>query len=374
MKILFDARWILVENRYDGVSRYSVELARALAEHKDIDITWLVYDERQLKKLPERPSLIVHNPSAHPIKEFFVLPRIINKAGFDVVYSPFFIMGTLGKSYKLVLTIHDMIYFTFKTPPQWLPWHIRFGWRLFHATHIPIRWQLNRADSIATVSETARHELLTTKVTKRRVLTVPNAVSQDFGDTVQRNHATMDGVVYMGAFTPYKNVECVIDAVALVPDVTLHLCGKVPPARRIEIEARIAERNMTQRVVLYDGATDEEYKTALSYARCAISASRIEGFGLPILEAQQHGVPFIAADTPIFHEVAQDSALFFDPNHPEQAAHHIIALANKKTSEKYIARGFKNAARYSWKRSADIAISICKNLTTHAVESHISND
>ena len=71
-----------------------------------------------------------------------------------------FTIGTLGKKFKLVLTIHDMIYFTHRTPPQWLPWHIRLGWRLFHLTYWPMRWQLNKADIVATVSATARQALL----------------------------------------------------------------------------------------------------------------------------------------------------------------------------------------------------------------------
>jgi glycosyltransferase involved in cell wall biosynthesis len=361
MKIIYDARWILVANRFDGVSRYSLELAKELAKRDDLDITWLIYDERQLAKLPSRPAIYANNPN-DGFRELF-LARTLNKAGADAVYSPFFVMGTLGKRYKLVLTIHDMIYFTHRTPPQWLPWHVRLGWRLFHLTYWPMRWQLNRADTVATVSDTARQELLDAHATKRAIVTVANAVSNDFKDTVKRDHSAMDGVVYMGAFTPYKNVECVIDAVALVPDVTLHLCGKLPPARRPAIEARIAEHDIANRVVIYDGTTDEEYKEALAQARCAISASRLEGFGLPVLEAQQFGVPFVAADTPIFREVGQESMLFFDPDSPEQAAKHIRSLADKATNQKYVTLGHENATRYSWTHSANKAAEMMNAIT-----------
>ena len=93
-----------------------------------------------------------------------------------------------------------------------------------------------------------------------------------------------------------------------------------------------------------------------------MSASRLEGFGLPLIEAQQAGVPFGAADTPIFREVGGDSVLFFDPDSPEQAADVIRAFADEQTSRKYTARGFKNAARYTWTHSARIAADICKSL------------
>ncbi len=361
MKILYDARWILVENRFDGVSRYTHELAHALAKQPDLEVAWLVYDQRQADKLPAGEVVWANNPS-HTLKEFFTLARTVNKSGYKLLYSPFFTVGTLGKKFKLVLTIHDMIYFTHRTPPQWLPWYIRLGWRLFHLTYWPMRWQLNKADIVATVSETARQELLDARATKREIVTVPNAAGQDFLDLTERDPHKSNSIVFMGAFTPYKNVECLISALEYLPDITLHLCGKLPPARKPEIEKYIADREVTNRIVLYDGATDEQYKDALRNARCAISASRLEGFGLPLIEAQKAGVPFAAADTPIFREIGQDSVLYFSPDSPRECAERIQAFADQKTSEDYIARGYKNAARYTWANSAQIAADICKKL------------
>ena len=361
MKILYDARWILVENRFDGVSRYTYELAHALAARDDIEVAWLVYDQRQVDKLPPGEVVWANNPN-DALKEFFTLARTVNASGYKLLYSPFFTIGTLGKTFKLVLTIHDMIYFTHRTPPQWLPWHIRLGWRLFHLTYWPMRWQLNKADIVATVSATARQALLDAKATKREVITVSNAVGEAFIDTTPHDHHTSNSVVFMGAFTPYKNVECLIDALEYLPEVTLHLCGKLPPARRPEIEQYIATRGITERVLLYDGATDEEYKQALAHARCAISASRLEGFGLPLIEAQQAGVPFAASDTPIFREIGQDSVLYFNPDSPKECAERIAQFADPATSQKYIKLGAQNATRYTWDVSATIAAGICKKL------------
>lgn len=367
MKVLFDARWILIENRFDGVSRYSHELAHALARQEGLDVAWLIHDKRQLAKLPEGDYVLANDPN-DILRETFQLARNINKSGYDIVYSPFFMMGTLGKRYKLVLTIHDMIYFTHRTPPQWLPWYVRLGWWLYHTSYAPMRWQLNRADMVATVSQTARQELLDAKVTKRPIVTVSNAVSEQFAETLAESqshgpHHASNDIVYMGAFTPYKNVECLIDALALVPAMTLHLCGKMPAVRRKELEARMRERGVLERVVIYDGATDEQYKKALSNACCSISASRLEGFGLPVLEAQQRGVPMIVADTPIFHEVGGDSVLYFDPDSPEQAAKAIRSLADAATSERLIKAGTLNAQRFTWDNSANSAKNIIEQIS-----------
>jgi glycosyltransferase involved in cell wall biosynthesis len=421
MKVLYDARWILIENRFDGVSRYTHELAHAMAARDDLEMVWLIHDMRQLDKLPKGDYLLVNKPEDF-LAETFTLARHINRAGYKLVYSPFFVMGTLGKRYRLVLTIHDMIYFTHRTPPQWFPWHVRLGWRLFHLTYWPMRRQLNRADMVATVSETARQELLDARATKRPIVTVANAVNENFAEgyeqiagvsdphlysrhlqpasspangreasvrlkqsaarvaadaystaarseaasTVEmpsKSHHLSNSLVYMGAFTPYKNVECLIDTLALLPNMTLHLCGKMPLVRRPVLEQRMRDRGVVDRVVIYDGATDEQYKQALSDARCSISASRLEGFGLPVLEAQQRGVPFVAADTPIFHEIGRDSVLYFDPDSPEAAAECIRSLADEATSQDYIARGFDNITRYTWARSAASAAELCRQVS-----------
>lgn len=362
MKIIYDARWLLVEKRFDGVSRYSHELAWALSRQPGMDITWLVCDERQLGILPPGEHILANSPH-DGIREFFALPHKLNRYGADVVYSPFFVMGTLGKRYKLILTIHDMIYFVHTTPPQWLPWHTRVAWRLFHLTYWPMRFQLNRADHVATVSATAREELLDARATKRPITVVSNAVSNTFLDDDSRDHSKSRRIVYMGAVTPYKNAECLIDALLHLPDeYTLALCGKIPPARMPELVEFIDERGLAARVTLHDGTTDEEYKAELSGALCSASASFAEGFGLPIIEAQQHGVPFVAADTPIFHEVGGDSVLYFDPKDPEECARTIRSLTDKKTSDTLIARGRKNAARYTWDASGKTAAELCKKL------------
>ncbi len=362
-RILFDARWILIENRFDGVSRYSYELAHALAAREDIQVDWLIHDKRQLDKLPAGNYLLANDPATNPLAELFTLAHRINRAGYALVYSPFFVMGSLGKRYRLVLTIHDMIYFTHTTPPQWLPWHTRVGWRLFHLTYWPMRLQLNRAHHVATVSATAREELLDARATKRNITVVSNAVSNTFAESNGHEHWRSRRIVYMGAVTPYKNAECLIDALLHLPDeYTLALCGKIPPARMPELVEFIAVRGLTERVTLHDGTTDEEYKLELSNALCSASASLAEGFGLPIIEAQQRGVPFVAADTPIFHEVGQDSVLYFDPKDPEEFARAVQTLTDKQTSQQLITRGHTNAARYTWSNSAEAAAAICANL------------
>mgnify|MGYP000963784528 CR=1 FL=1 len=344
----------------DGIGRYSSGLAYELAEHPNVDLTLLIYDKRQLSSLPDVPYILTNNPTN--LWREFLIARVLKPHNFDIVYSPFFIMGSFHRSYRLILTIHDLIYFTHKTPPQWLPWYVRVAWRLFHVSYVPLCKLLNTADAVATVSETARQELLAHRVTTRPIYTVLNAVSQDFVARASDNHAASNHIVYMGAFTPYKNVECLIEALTELPDIYLDLCSKIPAKRRRELQNFIVDKDVLDRVIIHDGVSDEEYRELLRDARCLATASRLEGFGLPIIEAQQAGVPVVCSDIPIFHEVGQGSVLFFSPDQPEQAAKQIAALADADTSRDLIQRGYENVARYSWKESAAAAAKLCRSV------------
>lgn len=67
------------------------------------------------------------------------------------------------------------------------------------------------------------------------------------------------------------------------------------------------DRNKTLRshVVELNDCSDQDLAAHLATARAVLFPSHAEGFGLPIVEALSTGVPVIASDLPIFHEIGQ---------------------------------------------------------------------
>src|ERR1039458_6335004 len=109
MKVFFDARWTKIDH-HDGISRFGSNLLEALA--KLTPVTILIYDLRQLKLLPKDiPYIMVNNPLSP--REIF-LPHRLNALGADVVYSPMQLMGTWGRKYKLIFTLHDLVLYTLR--------------------------------------------------------------------------------------------------------------------------------------------------------------------------------------------------------------------------------------------------------------------
>ncbi len=64
------------------------------------------------------------------------------------------------------------------------------------------------------------------------------------------------------------------------------------------------------------GISDEFLEEVYAKADCLIAASQTEGFGLPLIEAAQHGLPIIARDIPVFREIAGPHAYYFSGNRP----------------------------------------------------------
>jgi glycosyltransferase involved in cell wall biosynthesis len=289
-------------------------------------------------------------------------PRRLNGLGADVVYSPMQIMGTFGRRYKLIFTLHDTIYYQFSFPPAYLPAAQRAAWWLFHRAHWPGRLVLNCADAVATVSETSRQDILSRHLTDRPVAVVYDA-PPDLGAAREQTEFRRE-IVFMGTLMPYKNVPTIIRALPLLPGYHLHLAGRGTPEMLESLLAVAVQCGVDARVTFWNGASDDEYVRMLSTAAASVSASRAEGFGLPLIEAMSCGVPFIASDIPVFREVGGDAALYFDPDSPEDLADRVRLVEDIEFRRQTVERGHTQAARFSWEQSAAALLDLMTRLMT----------
>jgi len=345
MKILhFDARFIRLDH-HDGISRFSVELIKHLVPR--VHVVAIINDLRQLEFLPKGIDYLEVN-SPESITEFFIA-RKLNKAGATHVYSPMQIMGSAGRKYRLVLTLHDLIYYRHRKPPQDLNPLIRTIWRLYHLSYLPQRILLNRADEVVTVSETTKRLISKHHLTKRPVAVVYNAASIE-SKTSSRTFPKEIKLVYIGSFMPYKNVETLIKATGKVPGATLQLLSKITSDREEELTelARVSGA----KVLFHHGVTDKQYLDALNSAFALVTASKDEGFGIPLVEAMSQATPVIVSDLEIFREVAGQAGNYFDANDPDSLAQQIQSLNDKQAWEANSNAALERAKLFSWEASA----------------------
>lgn len=114
--------------------------------------------------------------------------------------------------------------------------------------------------------------------------------------------------LYVGNFFPHKNVHALVQAfneIDIAHDFRLLLVG--PDnffSRQLEL---------TDRVSLHTDVEQQDLADLYMHAYALVFPSLAEGFGLPLVEAMSYGTPLVISDIPVFHEIAQTQALYFDP-------------------------------------------------------------
>ncbi len=168
-------------------------------------------------------------------------------------------------------------------------------------------------------------------------------------------------VLMVGTLEPRKGYLQALDAFTRLwaedVDVTLVIVGRegwrqLPDAQRRDIPQlmqRLREHpERGRRLFWLDGPSDEYLQRVYSVASGLLAASQDEGFGLPLIEAAQHGLPILARNIPVFREVAGEHARFFDASSPEQLAAAVQA---------WIDAGFTPSSQQlpwlTWQQSAD---------------------
>ena len=107
-------------------------------------------------------------------------------------------------------------------------------------------------------------------------------------------------------------------------------------------------------IVFLGFVTNEALAQLLSAAKGLIFASLFEGFGLPIIEAMQAGVPVITSNRSAMREIAGDAALLVDPESVEEIGDAMSSICeNQLLTESLISKGLQRAGHFSWAVAAN---------------------
>lgn len=179
----------------------------------------------------------------------------------------------------------------------------------------------------------------------------------------KHNIRKQEYIVFIGRLEERKNILQILNAYEilkrhfLIPH-KLVLVGKGGYGWD-RIEKEIAEHPFSNDIVVTGFVGEEEKWSLMRHAAVFVFPTLYEGFGLPILEAQQLGVPVVTSDNSSLTEVAKDSALLVDPLQASDIAEKIKQLlTDQKIRDEMIQRGFKNIERFTWKRCARLVTKL----------------
>jgi glycosyltransferase involved in cell wall biosynthesis len=302
---------------------------------------------------------------------FWTLPKYLRKNPVDVYLTQYITPFFVPKKIKIATIVHDI---SFNFFPQFIKWSDLF----FLKTLIAL--SLRRADKVIGVSRFTRDEIAAYYATpKEKNVWFHNAVSEDFLsqnvsrekiEAVRKKYSLPEKyILYIGTLQPRKNIPVLVEALALLKskkenaDVKLVVAGGRGHNYDQRIDAVVEKNNLSEEVV-FPGYVDENDKAALiKGAQVFCFPSLYEGFGIPILEAMSLGVPVVASDIAPHLEIAQRSAIFFDPKNPNELAEKLQKVLSDETLRSNLAKkGVSQTELFSWRKSAEKILKIFKSL------------
>ena len=341
-----------------GIGVYTRALLEALARRGSFDIVTMAHRApRHDGWMREHGIAFEAQPAPYGVLwQQLRLPRRLARGDVDVFWSPLPTLPLLGDT-PAVVTVHDLTTLL-------LPETHRLK---VQVTQVPLLGRsLARARRILAVSEaTAADVRQFFPEAADRLRVILGGVAPRFRPASAEQVAAIrselgcpDGyVLYVGTLEPRKNVELLVDAWLALREEH----ADVPPLLLVGgygwksrgLYARL-EALAGEGVRLLGWQADDEHLRVLQAARCFVYPSLYEGFGLPAAEALACGVPAIVANTSSLPEVVGDAALLVDPHDPGDLAEAMRrVLQEPGLAADLAARGPRQAARFSWERSAE---------------------
>jgi mannosyltransferase len=160
-------------------------------------------------------------------------------------------------------------------------------------------------------------------------------------------------LIYVGARAIRKNYHLLRDVIGQTNYNLIIAGSKLTDEEKQELEQRIP----ANRYISLGYTEDERLNELYNNAAALVYPSLYEGFGIPVLEAQQAGCPVIALNTSSIPEVISEKPdscpLLMKETTREELLSKIRLLSDKELMARVIDDGLKNAERFSWDKMYD---------------------
>lgn len=318
------------EAQKTGTESYSYELIThllALPEAKEHE--WILYTKKNI-----------------PLPRLWTQLGLAYKTwtdGLDVLWIPAHTLPVLrNPKVKTVVTIHGIEY-------EWLPAYEN----LLQRWYLPLstKFACWAADKLIAVSQFTKNQLIERLGANPKKISVIYEGSNFF----EPKRSTKVGeryILFIGTVQPRKNLKRLIQAFSSLksqfPSLKLIIAGKLGWNYQEVLEAA-KNKNVEITGFVSEERRNQLLKGALAYVQSSIT----EGFGLPVLEAMNAGVPVVSSRGGALAEIVGNAGLLFDPLDVQDISHKLsLVIHSHKLREELIAKGLKRVRNFSWEKAA----------------------
>ena len=334
------------------MARYANEVSRAMgvlsAEGhpltRDLDLELITPQKWECAGIPVRVVPEFRHPR---LPQFWVQCQL-----------PWYVWGGLLSFCNLApITIRKQVACIHDLHTRIMPESYSFAFRAVHRVVLPVIGR--RASRITTVSELTKGHLEEFGVVAGEKITVSYNGS-DHTERWRSQNATLNMnstrpfALCLGRRQEYKNLALIRKLAPQLETagIDLWIAGNIAEDERSAFRSYKNTR-------LLGRIGDDDLAAALESALCFLFPSRIEGFGLPAIEAMACGCPVVASAAPCLPEVCGQAALYAAPDDTEGWMTQILRLkASDELRHSMIARGRQQAKLYSWRRIAELYLEL----------------
>lgn len=362
MRIGFDVSALVKEAA--GIGQYIINVLKNIMEiDKENEFYLFTYDNLKAPlDLPENWHMVYYGGAKKKQMRYLThMGKYLKENKIDIfVGTRHYLPLYRSKKLKYVAIVHDLI-------PLYMP-------ELFTKEH-KLRFKIftdickHQADLIVAVSETTKKDVLQyMHFPEEKVQVSYEGANPKFNNerdekgirqTMEKYNIDSDYILCLSTVEPRKNMlrtikayeQCILEK--NLPYKLVIVGGR--GWNNGEIYDYVQHSEALKKHVIFTGyVTDDEVKHIYVNASLFIYASLCEGFGLPVLEAMQSGIPVITSNVSSMPEVAGDACELIDPLNIEQMKEAIVRiLLSEDTRQSMSKRGLERAKMFSWRKCAE---------------------
>lgn len=343
----------------EGFGWFTFEVVKRMVENHP-EHTFLFFFDRAYDNhylfAPNIVPVVLRPPARHPILFVlwfeFAVKCALKKYKADVFFSP---DGYLSLRSKVpqVNVIHDL---NFAHYPKDLPWSSRVYYNYFFPKFA------KKAKHIVTVSNYTKEDIIQTyHISEEKITVAWNGANDMFvplskEDVMHvRNHLTQGKpyFLFVGSIHPRKNVKRLLEAYLEYhkhnEQFDLVIVGE-PMWKQNKELTRLKHES-----IHYTGHLRiEELLRVMGASACFVYVPYFEGFGIPLVEAMQCGVPIIAGNRTSLPEILGDAGILVDPFSIKEIASALKQVAQDEILRHELAiKSFERRTLFNWNTSAE---------------------
>lgn len=278
----------------------------------------------------------------------------------------------LKKTCPFTITLHDII-------PYKMPETVGDTYLKIFFEEMPNI--VSRCDGIITVSEYSKEDISKAFNYPKEKIYVTYLASENIYHPINKNFCKQfieknysikdDYILYVGGFSPRKNIVGLIEAFSLLiknynhtnkKQLKLIIAGNQGKSYSI-YKKRVEDLKIENNVIFPGFIPVEHLPFFYNAAELFVYPSFYEGFGLPPIEAMACGIPVIASNVTSIPEIVEDCALLIDPSDVDELCTSMLEVLNDDLlKSQLIKRGFSKASELSWEATANNTIKAYESI------------